>query len=97
MVDGASAEDGVTGTIAQLMDSGVWDGVQGAMAMCRGLGGGRAWSPSSWAGMETKGQHMHYRIDDRDSTQTMLQMREQLSKQVLGHDPDIGLDVVVED
>lgn len=48
-VFGARAEDFVTGTIDQLMASGVGVGAQGAMAMwTKGRGGGW-WSSSSWA------------------------------------------------
>jgi hypothetical protein len=46
MVDGARADDGVTGTIAQFVDSGEWEGVHGAMAMCKGLGRSETRSPS---------------------------------------------------
>ena len=48
-VDGARAADGVTGTMAQLVDCGVREGAQGAMAMCNGVGGVATWSSSSWA------------------------------------------------
>ena len=42
MVDGARADDGVTGTMAQFADWTVLEGAQGAIAMWRG-------SPCSWA------------------------------------------------
>lgn len=98
MVEGARADDGVTGTIAQLVDSGDWEGVQGAIAMCKGLGGLGVWSSSSWAvvvyAISIESQDVYGKVAGR---QTLLQVGEQLSEQVLRHDADVGLDMVVED